>query len=252
MGLDCGTQYQSSGPCSVPRMSEASYPRPAFLALAAALLAGLVGLAVAVHAGWTSGLDSDVASWLAAHESHRVYVAELAVFRHVGPGPVTVVGMASALLLAWWARSAVPAVAVIGAVGSAALGENAIKDLVARTPWTPAQLKSMRLPLNLDLAFLDQHSFPSGHVAGNAALLGMIAVCVGTGRSRRLKAVLAGAAVAYVLFVAFTAVYVRAHFFSDIIGGMLLGGLCVMLGAATLRFLMGDRKVLGGTLSASA
>jgi undecaprenyl-diphosphatase len=61
-------------------------------------------------------------------------------------------------------------------------------------------------------------------VTGTAALLGSIAVCLGAGRSRAVKTVLAGLVVTAVLAVAWLALYIGAHTFTDVIGGMLLGG----------------------------
>jgi len=69
---------------------------------------------------------------------------------------------------------------------------------------------------------------------GSAALLGMIAVCLGVGRSRAVKLALAVPLVNCILFVAFVTVYSEAHVFSDVIGGLILGGAIVSLGAVVL------------------
>jgi undecaprenyl-diphosphatase len=78
------------------------------------------------------------------------------------------------------------------------------------------------------------HSFPSGRVTGTAALLGTIAVCLGVERGRAVKTTPAALVVATVVFVAVLALYTGAHTFTDVIGGMLLGGAIVALGAAVL------------------
>lgn len=49
-----------------------------------------------------------------------------------------------------------------------------------------------------------------------------------------MKAVLATFVAIGVLFVAFLALYSRAHIFTDVIGGMVLGAALVTLGTATL------------------
>ena len=76
------------------------------------------------------------------------------------------------------------------------------------------------------------HTYPSGHVAGSAALLGTIAVISSAGRALSAKATLAVLVVTTVLSVAGMALYVHAHLFSDVIGGMLLGGAVVTPGTA--------------------
>ena len=98
---------------------------------------------------------------------------------------------------------------------------------MTRTATTVATVQNMP-PLSY------QHSFPSGHVTGTAALLGTIAVCVGIGRSHAAKAILTVLVVGAVLTVAFLALYSHAHTFSDVIGGMFLGGACVSMCAAVL------------------
>ncbi|MGY4711084.1 hypothetical protein ACXDF8_16235 [Mycolicibacterium sp. CBM1] len=78
------------------------------------------------------------------------------------------------------------------------------------------------------------HSFPSGHVTACGTLLGMIAVCLGTGRSRVAQAALAVPAVTGVLFVAVLALHSRAHIFTDVLGAMVLATAIVAAGAAAL------------------
>ncbi len=65
---------------------------------------------------------------------------------------------------------------------------------------------------------------------GLAALRGMIAVCPAARTGRALKVVLTSLVAAGVLSVAFLALYAGAHTFTDIIGGMVLGGAVVALG----------------------
>lgn len=159
-----------------------------------------------------------------------MHVAAVAIFTRLGPALVAAAGVFCGALLSWNARSVIPAVGVIGAVGAGALAENALKDLVERAPWTAAELQS----IPEDLLRVGLHSFPSGHVTGIAALLGMIAVWLRAGRSRAVRAILAGLAVACVLVIGFAAFYIGVHCGSDVIGGMVLGAACVTLGAAWL------------------
>ena len=52
----------------------------------------------------------------------------------------------------------------------------------------------------------------------------MIAICLGVGRSRRVKLTVSALAVAGVVCVAFLALYTGAHTFTDVIGGMFWAG----------------------------
>jgi undecaprenyl-diphosphatase len=79
----------------------------------------------------------------------------------------------------------------------------------------------------------------------------MVAVCLGAGRSRALKATLAALAVAGVVIVALLALYSYAHTFTDVMGGMALGGGIVAAGAAVLSGSAAARKQ-AGRLSAAA
>lgn len=208
----------------------------ALVLLVAGLLVALAGLAVAVHTGWVAAADATVASWFDTHRSPWLNVAARVIFRFIGPAPVAAAGLICAALLSWQARSVLPSVVVIGTVGTAAIAENALKAVVERAPWTAAELQYIHEGLLRD----GIHSFPSGHVTGNAALLGIVAVYLGAGRKPAVQTVLAGLVVAGVLFVAFIVLYVFAHCFSDVLGGILLGGVSVALLAAASKGLTSD------------
>ena len=67
------------------------------------------------------------------------------------------------------------------------------------------------------------------------ALLGIIAVCIGIGRSRPMRALLAALVVTGVLIVAFSRLYLGLHWLTDVVGGALLAALFVILGDGALR-----------------
>ena len=117
---------------------------------------------------------------------------------------------------------------MIATVGAATLAETAIKAVVDR-PLTQAEV------LASPLLSTDHHPFPSGHVAGTGALLGIIAVCIGVGRSRTMRALLAALVVTGVLIVAFSRLYLGLHWLTDVVGGALLAALFVILGDVALR-----------------
>lgn len=197
--------------------------------LSAGLFSVLAILAIEINAQWMTALDTSAWNWFNTHRSPNWQVDADGIFSYIGrPFHVAAAGVVSGTLLALQGRSAMRAVLVIATVGAGAAAEQTLKAIVERTPANLAQLHDGSL-----LAYA--HSFPSGHVTGSATLLGTIAVCLGTRRSRAVKATLAAVAAVGVVLVAFLAMYTRAHLFTDVIGGMVLGGALVALGTAALR-----------------
>lgn len=202
--------------------------RLALIMLAAGLLTLLAGLALHINADWLTAFDDSVETWLNAHRSQRWRVDAGGAFSYLGrPFHVAAAGVVTGTLLSLQARSAMRGLLVVGGVGLGVIMEQTLKATIGRTPETLAALHDGSL-----VAY--QHSFPSGHVTGASSLLGMIAVCFAAGRSRAVKTALTVPVVVGVLGVAFLALYSRAHIFSDVIGGMFLGGGIVALGAAVL------------------
>jgi membrane-associated phospholipid phosphatase len=69
------------------------------------------------------------------------------------------------------------------------------------------------------LVTLSSYSFPSGHVAGATLFYGVVcAMLLAKTASRRLRALIVLAALAMIATVAFTRLYLGAHFLSDVIG----------------------------------
>lgn len=199
--------------------------------VAAGLLMAFTALAIGVHAhGWVTAYDANTASWIgnASHRSHGLDEASLKTARLGSSAVIAAAGLIGGALLSWRARSLRPGVIVIATVGAATLAETAIKAIVYR-PLTQAEV------LASPLLRTNHHPFPSGHVAGTGALLGIIAVCIGVGRSRTLRALLAALVVTGVLIVAISRLYLGFHWLTDVVGGALLAALLVVLGDAALR-----------------
>jgi undecaprenyl-diphosphatase len=75
------------------------------------------------------------------------------------------------------------------------------------------------------------YSFPSGHaVAGTATAVALVVVLLPAGAPRRKWEAVA---VAFAFLMAFSRVYLHAHWLSDVVAGVLLGT-GVALGAASL------------------
>ncbi len=78
---------------------------------------------------------------------------------------------------------------------------------------------------------LQQFSFPSGHATSSTVILGFLAFLLSRGRSVRARLAIAAAVSVYVALVAFSRLYLGAHWLSDVVGGMSLGLAWVALAA---------------------
>jgi len=147
-------------------------------------------------------------------------VAALVITDLSSPAATAAAALICAALLSWRARSRFPGIVVIGTVSAAALASTALK----------AQVDRPRPPLQWQLVLETDPSFPSGHVTGAAALLGISAVCVGMGRSRTVRGWLAGAVITGVLVIAGTRLYLGVHWLTDVTAGTILAAVLVTIG----------------------
>jgi membrane-associated phospholipid phosphatase len=202
---------------------------PTAVALAGLVLA-LTWLAIGVHVhGWVTAGDAPTAAWIenSVHRSHGLDEASRITERLGNPVTVTAAALIGGGLLTWRARSLRPGAVVIGTVGGAVLARTAIGAVIYRPP-TEADIQAA------PLLSTEQHPFPSGHVVGIGALLGIIAVCTAVGRSRIVQALATALVGPGVVIVAFSRLYLHYHWLSDVIGGALLAGVFVILGTAAL------------------
>lgn len=129
-------------------------------------------------------------------------------------GPVVRAGIViqSCLALLLWGRWR-PAIFLVSTVGGAGVANAAVKRIVDR-----------RRPRSLLRPLPDQHSFPSGHSSGMAALAGSLAYVVWllTGRAVAAgAALLAGGAMAGA--VGYARVVLDRHHTGDVLAGYVLG-----------------------------
>ncbi len=66
-------------------------------------------------------------------------------------------------------------------------------------------------------------SFPSGHATASACCLAAFALLAGVGRSPRVQAALASAAVGLAAGISCSRVFLGVHWLTDVIGGLVLG-----------------------------
>ena len=78
------------------------------------------------------------------------------------------------------------------------------------------------------LAHLTTYSFPSGHAVASTVFYGALCVLVlQRVRSPAWRVAALAGAVAMVLLVAFSRVYLGAHYLSDVLAGIAVGAACV-------------------------
>ncbi len=185
------------------------------LALVAITAAGIVVAVLAVTARRVDALhDLDSAAALWAHRNdgpgtRRVLDAITTLATTQGVAVIAVVAGALELIrLRSWA---IPAFLAIVTLGDS-LVTNAIKQAVARA----------RPAIEPAAATLGP-SFPSGHSSTAAAFFAALALLAGRRRSARVRAALAGLAVAIAVAVACSRVMLDLHWVSDVVAGLALG-----------------------------
>jgi undecaprenyl-diphosphatase len=167
-------------------------------------------------------LDRSIERW--AHDVATVFSTDAisAITDLGGTLALTVIGIVVAVIA--WIRTRslgiIPFLVVV--IAGQAIASGLIKELVGRP----------RPELGL-LAGLDP-SFPSGHTAGAAATLAAAAVVLGRGTSPRVQVALTGVAAGLAIAVGASRVLLGVHWFSDVIGGLVLGW--AWFGLAALAF----------------
>jgi undecaprenyl-diphosphatase len=194
----------------------------------AGLLSALTALTLGINSqGWVGRLDTATTSWLAAHRSLGLDVAATVITDFASPVAAAVAAVICAVLLWWWCGSVIAGVVVIGTVAAAAATTTALKAVVDRP----------RPPLRWQAVIETDPSFPSGHVTGTAALLGIIAVLAGMDRGHATRAWLTIGVLTGVVLVAVTRLYLGVHWLTDVIGGAIVAAVFVLIGAAVFDFL---------------
>lgn len=149
----------------------------------------------------------------------RNLVADRVMIAITELGGVTVGGAVTAVVLLWllWHRAWRTAVYWIAAVGGASLIGMAIKIALHRPRPAPVSTG------------WDIFSFPSGHATASAAIYGFLAVLLARRLAPAWQALIGALAVLMVALTGFSRLYLGAHWFSDVIGGIAFGTAWVAL-----------------------
>lgn len=180
--------------------------------LALGLLAAFAALSIAVTAGWTVPLDQAMVAAVAGHRTDVLNNLAINV-TSLGSAPVVVFIV---LLVTLYALA------------------SGRQRVVLALFWTPLSFfldNVLKLvfqhprPTQAIIAIPDSYSFPSGHAVAASALYITLALIAAHGeRRQRPRRILIWSGVVVAVFVAWSRVYLGVHYFSDVIGGLLLGG----------------------------
>jgi membrane-associated phospholipid phosphatase len=201
------------------RLAVLLFPMLAASSLLFAQLAdGVAGGGAVVH------LDSAVAMWLHTHATGLATEVMSAVTRLGGADVLLAVTLVAVLALLLRRRVAHAAVMVAALAGGEALN------------WAlKAAFERPRPEFSEPLATAAGFSFPSGHAMVSLAVYGALAFVIAARlKSRRTRALVLGSALALVIAIGFSRVYLGVHYVSDVLAGFSAGLAWLILCALVL------------------
>ena len=188
--------------------------------IACAVLLG--GLAAWVGTGAATWFDVEVNARLVPYRLPWLLAAFLWVT--ILGTEAAVLGMASAMTALLWSDGRTRLLrplwsTVLGAEGTTW----ALKFLLARP--RPEFLPGVATAIS--------PSFPSAHSTGTVALVGSVACLVARGqRGREHRGAILAVAVAIVVMIGFSRIYLGVHYLTDVLAGVLVGGFWLLHGFA--------------------
>lgn len=153
-------------------------------------------------------------------------------FAFIGDGAMFCFVLAALLLL--FKRTRKTGLCIIFAVGVGALITNvALKNIIARPrPYASDVAQFVEWWNYIGAPLESEFSFPSGHTT--SAMAGMVGLCIGLKKDRKWWIWLSAAI--YVLIMGATRNYLMVHYPSDVIGGIIAGGLGGIIGSLIVIF----------------
>lgn len=191
-------------------------PRSVLIVLFAAIIvACLVGLGnLAIRATSASAISNMDLSMFSLMREMRNTPADEIMIVITMLGDTLVMAILSVTIIGWlmWRKAYRAAMAATIAIVTAKLFEILVKFVIQR-------------PRPLDLTFGpgESYSFPSGHATMAAVIFGILAVLVSHAMGRWGRALVYGTCAALVVIIAYSRVYLGAHWLSDVLAGMLFG-----------------------------
>lgn len=232
-----------------------SRPDARGLALLALLLVGSAWLFFGILEDVVSGdplVRADTAIYQALQDL-RTVPGDSAMLIATELGDTVVVMTVTVAVLLWlaWRRAWRPAAYWLAAVGGASVLNTVIKVTLHRAR-----------PTELFYTGWSAFSFPSGHSTVNLAVYGFLAFLIGRELRPIWRLPVALTALSFAMLIAFSRVYLGAHWFSDAVGGLAFGTawLAVLgffyirkpaqsIGAASLMVIAGAVLALAGGLN---
>jgi undecaprenyl-diphosphatase len=162
-----------------------------------------------------SGIDHGLAGWFHSNLG-GTSVGLLKALTSLGSGEWIGLALAGIILFLLWKRSWIPAATMVLAVpGGMLLNE-----------W-------LKIGIHRDRPFFDDpfgmwsgYSFASGHTIGATLLYGQLAILIVPAlKTRQSRAVTISVAMVLVVLVGFSRIALGAHYFTDVLGAILLGSL---------------------------
>jgi membrane-associated phospholipid phosphatase len=166
-----------------------------------------------------SGVDHGLANWFHAHLT-RTFVSVLRDFTELGASEWITVVLSVLVLFFIWKRWWASLVTLIIVVPGGMLLNELLKLVVHRhRPFVDGWFVNW-----------SGYSFASGHTIGATLLYGQLALFVLPSiKSRRWRALILSTAVLFVTLVGFSRIALGAHYFTDVLGAIVLGISWLML-----------------------
>jgi undecaprenyl-diphosphatase len=187
------------------------------------LSVAFVAMTMAITAGLFSTLDLQVA--LAMHSIWQESLHGLfQLIAELGGIELTSILMLALLLYLWRGGFGADAFVIGAFIGADAL-EVLYKSLLYH-PGPPRTLSHPDGPSLTEVAGTLGNSFPSGHMVRTVVVYGLLAFVIRRlAPSPTVRFVAIPAAIAVIVVMAFDRLYLDVHWESDVIGGLLLGGI---------------------------